>query len=315
MRSRLIVSLRLFLYILLIGVEFNYVLPTIVLAAPAQGVQTTQEDNEVNVHLRAVHQPGTPPLSEIYWTVYVQPDPKQNIRKRVARGGGDTPSYNLLPGEYLVEAKSVKGIAMATDRISVPSGTVSSGTVVEFEVLFPTEGDVELKAVHVPGGAKIKDVVWDIFDGMLSEIREPQLVVAGEKDQNIFRLLPGMYFARVRALNGQGVSSREILVKGGTRQSFEVVLPEEGEIVVAAFEGGSDLPLNHVYWRVYSLPISERNSPKEVAHSGEPRPHFRLLPGRYLLKAKSTESQQEIQKELEVRAGATVEEQIVFGEK
>ncbi len=263
-------------------------------SAISLAVQEVTPTMDHNLSLSAVHAPGGEPLSRVAWQV------KQagiEVGRVVAFGHGATPDYSVPPGNYVAFVRSLGGKATAQREITVPQGES-----VAYEVVLAEEGVIKLIAVNQPGGESLEGVSWTVVT-VASEVAKGRTVAFGHGAQPEYKLLPGQYIAKARSSKGKAEVSQLIEVQAGKRLVHELVIAEEGVVKMVAVNQPGGVPLDGVAWSIETLPDGISGKGKSVAFGHGSQPEYRLLPGKYLAKVRSSKGKARATQEIEVVAG------------
>ncbi len=260
-----------------------------------------------NVELVAVFEKGGTPVENVRWEVTSKPQSEISKGKVVRYGGGFQPQYEMEPGEYVARVVSHKGKATAEQAFIVPEEGLT-----KVEVLFPQEGRVALKAVNTAGGEAVSDVRWEVLAVPKNEMDKPTTVTYGGGITPEYQLLPGRYIAKVTAQKGQATAQQEFEVQPGKVTNQEVLLSEEGQVVLhAVHQAGSD-PVEEVRWEVLAAATSDLDKPKVVKYGGGATPRYQLLPGKYIARATSLKGEATAEGEFEVQPGKLLTHEVLM---
>lgn len=257
-----------------------------------EAVRAVEQPKE-NVKFHAVHAPGDEPLQNVHWQVF-EGDSEKN--KSVAWGGGALPAYALSPGSYTVVVESTDGPARAVKQFEVPEEKV-----LEVEVVLPLEGSIVLTAVNAPGEEPLSGVTWNVFE-VSSAGEKGKGVAYGRGAQPEYTLLPGEYIAEVSSIDGPAKAEKRIEIIAGKKNSAEVVLSEEGQIVLSARNDEKGEILKEVAWTVNTITeLGEKG--ENVAYGRGAQPTYSLLPGTYLAEVRSLTGKAVNTQKITVEAG------------
>lgn len=273
---------------------------TITVAAETNSREEVVLAEEGIINLKAVTEAGGDPVERVYWKVFsLVPEGSMEKPQVITQGGGDTPKYTLLPGEYDVTVKVSAGQAEGKKRV-----TVVAGKLVEEEVLIPVEGIVTLKAVNEPNGPAVQQVYWNVYKWQAPDSMEkPTRVKSGGPATPELRLLPGKYVAHVRSNRGKAKAKKEFKVVGGKNITEEVILPAEGVVELVAVNKPGGKLVDRVYWEVKTkVAPDSMEKPEVLVQGGGSKRDVQLLPGTYLVSVRSIPGQAKVEQEIEVVA-------------
>ncbi len=259
------------------------------------------------LELVAVTEAGGEPLEQVKFSVYTKPTGIGEKPENIAYGGGNTPSYTLLPGVYEVRASSVGGQAE-----SVVDAEVRAGEKNRVEVIITQEGLAVLKAVTEAGGEPREAVAWTILSVESDPTKKPETVTYGGGDVPEYKLVPGKYLARVKSRKGKFNVEQEIEVLAGKRTEIEVLVPKEGIVVLKPVNQQGGEPVEGVRWTVYDIPSDIFKKAETVTYGGGNVPEYVLLPGKYKVVGKVTNGVAEVEQEIEVEGGKRSEIEVLF---
>jgi Ca-activated chloride channel family protein len=269
----------------------------------AEAVQEVALSKKNNVELVAVLTPGGEPLMNVYWEVA---DANNPTGQKVASGRGPTPKYTLEPGRYIASVRSQHGKATASKEFEVLPDQLAKE-----EVVLAEEGIVKLVAVNEPGGTPLSEVWWNVSTPG-TEMQKGEDVAYGRGAQPEYTLLPGKYVAHVKSTKGKAEATQEIEVLAGKKTTIEVVMAQEGLIKLLAVNELGGTPLGDVYWQVETLPSGLEKKGESVAYGRGAQPEYKLLPGKYLAKVRSSKGKATASQEIEVIAGKKTTTEVVL---
>lgn len=259
------------------------------------------------LELVAVTEPGGEPLEQVKFAVYTKPSDPTAKKETVIYGGGNTPSYQLLPGVYEAKVTSTRGKAEAVADVEVRAGEKN-----RVEVVIAEEGLLVLKAVTEAGGEPREGVKWSVFSIESDPTKKAELVTYGGGDVPEYKLLPNKYLAKVKSTRGKFEVEQEIEVLPGARTEIEVLVPKEGIVVLKPVNQAGGEAVEGVRWTVYDIPEDIFQKAQTISYGGGNTPEYVLLPGKYKASGKVTKGMAEVEQEIEVVGGKRTEIEVLF---
>lgn len=219
----------------------------------------------------------------------------------VASGSGGRWSTELpKAGAYTLSAKfGAKSLDLGF--------SLKEGETATKEVVF-TETGLKASAHAVENGPAFeKDVYWEILGNPDAEGRREQLAFSYEA-RPFIQMAPGKYV--LKATRGDASATVDIEVREGAPQAVKVILGSGNLRLSAAAAEGQPPFAKDVVWDILS-PADAEGQRKKVSFSYEAQPKITLPSGKWLVTVVHGDARG--QKEVEVKAGDTVDVLVVLG--